>query len=258
MITRAVRTSVFKKQENLVAFIQKSIPSLKDGSILAITSKVVALSEGRVVAVKSEAQKQELIRKESVWQFETDSPWWLTVRDGSMVVNAGIDESNADGKIVLLPKDSFKAADRLRKQLMSLYKVKSFGVVITDSRISPLRAGVTGLAVGYAGFKGIRDYRGKKDIFGRKMSVTMTDVADSLATAATLVMGEGTEQQPLAIIEGAPVEFTERANPQEVQIPLKDDLYAPLFTPTFLKKRGVNLPVSRPSRASTRTPKRKE
>lgn len=97
-----------------------------------------------------------------------------------------------------------------------------------------MRAGVTGIALGYAGFRGVRDYRGKKDLFGRKLKVTMTDVADSLATAATLVMGEGAERQPLAIIEDAPVEFVDgfdrlTARKKEVQIAAKDDMYAPLF-----------------------------
>jgi coenzyme F420-0:L-glutamate ligase/coenzyme F420-1:gamma-L-glutamate ligase len=92
-----------------------------------------------------------------------------------------------------------------------------------------MRTGVTGLALGYAGFKGIRDYRGKSDLFGRKLKVAVTDVADSLATAATLVMGEGAERQPLVVIEDAPVEFVGRVNRKEVQISAKDDMYATLF-----------------------------
>ncbi len=103
------------------------------------------------------------------------------------------------------------------------------GVIITDSRISPMRVGVTGFALGYTGFRGVRDYRGKKDLFGRKLKVTMTDVADSLATAATLVMGEGAERQPLAIIEDAPVEFVEKVDRKEAQISAQDNMYAPLF-----------------------------
>ena len=162
--------------------------------------------------------------------------WWLTVRDGVALVNAGIDESNADGKLVLLPKDSFASAAKLRKQLMKIYRVKKLGVVITDSRVAPLRAGVTGVALGYAGFKGIRDYRGQGDIFGRTLEVTQTNIADCLATAAVLLMGEGNEQCPLAVIENLPagrqarlVEFTERVNRRELQIPMKDDLYKRLF-----------------------------
>ncbi len=247
MKTTAIKTRVFKEGEDIVAFIRAHIPRVEEGSILAITSKIVALGEGRVISPRNKTEKAALIRRESTWQLKTRSPWKLTVRDGSVVVNAGLDDSNADGKIVLLPKDSYRAADKLRKQLKKAYRVKRLGIVITDSRINPLRAGVTGLAVGYAGFEGLRDYRGKPDIFGRTMKVTMTDVADSVATVATLVMGEGAERQPLAIIEAAPVKFVERVNRREVRIPMKDDLYAPLF----------NLPASRPTASRTRKRKGK-
>lgn len=236
MKVRAVRTEVFKEGGDLTAFIRKHSRNLKDGSIVAVTSKIVALAEGRVVKAKGRRQKAKVIREESVWALKTHKEWWWTEKDGQLLVNAGIDESNADGKLILLPSDSFKAAESLRRALKQLYKVK-LGVIITDSRISPMRKGVTGMALGYAGFRGVRDYRGKKDLFGRKLKVTVTDVADSLATAAALVMGEGAERQPLAIIEGAPVEFVERVNPREVQISSKEDMYAPLFK-RFARSKG--------------------
>ena len=104
------------------------------------------------------------------------------------------------------------------------------GVLITDSRTVPLRAGVTGVAVGYAGFRGIKDYRGTPDIFGRKFEFSRTNIADGLAAAAVLVMGEGNEQQPLAIIEKAPVEFCDRVKRAELRINIKEDMYRPLFS----------------------------
>ncbi|OGG77819.1 hypothetical protein A3B35_03390 [Candidatus Kaiserbacteria bacterium RIFCSPLOWO2_01_FULL_54_24] len=229
MNVRPIRTRIFREGDDLVAFIRAHVSKLKEGSILAVTSKIVALSEGRTAQVRNRKEKEALIKKESKWALQTHPEWWWTEKDGTLLVNAGIDDSNADGKLVLLPKDSFKSAARFRRHLMSLYKVKCLGVVVTDSRIAPMRAGVTGTALGYAGFRGVRDYRGKKDIFGRKLKVTMTDVADSLATAATLVMGEGAERQPLCIIEGAPVEFVEKVNRKEVLISAKDDMYALLF-----------------------------
>ena len=229
MKIQPIKTHIFKKEDDLIAFITQHVTSLKNGSVLAVTSKIVALAEGRTAVVKSKKEKEALIKKESEWALQTHPEWWWTEKDGALLVNAGIDDSNANGKLVLLPKDSFKSAVKLRGQLKSLYNVKRVGVVITDSRISPMRAGVTGMAMGYAGFKGVRDYRGKKDIFGRKLKVTMTDVADSLATAAALVMGEGAERQPLCIIEDAPVEFVEKVDRREVLIPRKEDMYWPLF-----------------------------
>ena len=223
-----VRTRVFKESEDLVRFIVEHIPLLKNGSVLAVTSKIVALAEGSVVRATSSRAKEAIIRAESDWQLQAKYGK-LTLKDGLLMWNAGVDESNAKGNIVLLPKDSFKVAEQLRRKLTKLYKVKLMGVVITDSRVMPLRAGVVGIALGYAGFKGLRDYRGKKDIFGRKLKFTQTDIADSLATAAVLVMGEGKEQCPLCVIEDAPVEFSAKVNRKELVVAPKDDMYRPLF-----------------------------
>ena len=224
----AVQTRVYTERENLVAFVKLHIPRLKNSSILVVTSKIVALAEGAVVQATNARAKEAIIRAESEWQLQAKYGK-LTLKDGLLMWNAGIDESNAKGNIILLPKDSFKSAQRLLRKLKQLYKVKLMGVVITDSRIMPLRAGVVGVALGYAGFKGLRDYRGKTDIFGRKLKFTQTDIADSLATAAVLVMGEGKEQRPLCVIEDAPVEFSEKTNRRELIIEPKDDMYHPLF-----------------------------
>ena len=131
---------------------------------------------------------------------------------------------------MLFRSDSFKIARFLRKKLRQKYGVMKLGVLITDSRTIPLRTGVTGVALGYAGFRGIKDYRGTPDIFGRKFKFSRTNVADSLAAAAVLVMGEGNEQQPLAIIEKAPIEFCDKIHHKELHIDIQDDMYRPLFS----------------------------
>ena len=226
MFVHSTRTRVFKEGDDLISFIIENISKLHDGSVLAITSKIVALAEGRVADV---VEKGTLIETESMWRSHILKEWWLTVRDGVVSVNAGIDDSNANGKLVLLPNDSFASAEKIRAELRKHFGVKNLGIVITDSRVAPLRAGVTGVALGYAGFRGVRDYRGKEDIFGREMQVTQTNVADCLATAAVLVMGEGAEQCPLAVIEDAPVEFVDTVDRSEVQMPLEQDMYRKLF-----------------------------
>src|SRR3989344_725156 len=228
MRVNPVKTRIFKDGEKLAAFVEEHIPRLKEGSILVVASKIVALAEGRTVA-KSE-KEEELIKQESEWMKHVFGPWWLTVRDGTVVVNAGIDESNSKGgKRILLPEDSFASAEWLYASLLQNTSIRNFGIIITDSRITPLRRGVVGVALGYAGFKGIRDYRGIPDLFGRSMEVTQTDIADSLATAATLVMGEGSESQPLAIIEDAPVEWTQEVDRNELKIPRDQDMFRHLF-----------------------------
>ncbi|MDO8520854.1 MAG: coenzyme F420-0:L-glutamate ligase [bacterium] len=228
MIVKPIKTRVFKEGEDLVGFITDYIPRLRKESIVVVTSKIISLSERRTALVKNAKTKERLIRRESEFAIPTKYVW-LTVTDGMVMASAGIDESNANGKLILLPKDSFRTARFLRKKLQQKYGVTRLGVLVTDSRTIPLRAGVTGVALGYAGFRGVKDYRGTPDIFGRKFKFSRTDVADGLAAAAVLVMGEGDEQQPLALIEKAPVEFCDASNRRELRISIQDDMYRPLF-----------------------------
>lgn len=225
MNVQAVKTRIFKEGEALEMFIVEHIPSIADGAVLAVTSKIIALSEGRTGKIED---REKIIEEESDFVLRTKYTW-LTIKDGTIMASAGVDESNADGKLVLLPKDSFAAAESIRSSLIRRFGLTNLGVIVTDSRLLPLRAGIIGVALGYAGFKGVRDYRGTPDIFGRELKLSRTDVADGLATAAVLEMGEGAEQQPLCIIENAPVEFVETVDRDELHIDIEDDVYKPLF-----------------------------
>jgi len=229
MIIRPIKTHVFQEGDDLFAFITDYFKKLSEKSVVVVTSKIVALSEKRTAAAENIKMKEKLIRAESEFAIPTKYVW-LTVKDGMVMASAGIDESNANGKLILLPKDSFKTARLLRNKLRKHYGIRHLGILITDSRTMPLRAGVTGVAVGYAGFHGIKDYRGAPDIFGRKFKFSRTDVADGLAAAAVLVMGEGDERQPLAIIAKAPVEFCDRVSRAELYIDIREDMYRPLFS----------------------------
>ncbi len=228
MLVQAIRTRLFLESEDLVAFITEHLPSVENGSVVVVTSKIIALAEGRTVVPESEDAKDRLIQSESDKAVKTKYVW-LTVKDGMIMASAGIDESNANGKMILLPADSFAAADSIRVALKKHYGVTDLGVIVTDSHTQPLRAGVTGVALGYAGFKGIKDYRGTKDIFGRTFHFSQVNVADSLAAAAVLAMGEGDEKKPLAVITDAPVAFADAVDRREVRIPLEDDMYLPFF-----------------------------
>ncbi|MBI3334969.1 MAG: coenzyme F420-0:L-glutamate ligase [Candidatus Portnoybacteria bacterium] len=228
MIIKAIKTRIFQEGENLFNFITNYFKKIPERSVVVVTSKIVALAEKRTAVGENAKTKEKLIRKESEFAIPTKYVW-LTIKDGIVMASAGIDESNANGKLILLPKDSFKTAHDLRNKLRDKYGVKHFGVLITDSRTMPLRTGVTGVALGYAGFRGIKDYRGTPDIFGRTFTFTRTNVADSLATAAVFVMGEGNEQQPLAIIEKAPIEFCDKIHRRELHIDIQEDMYRPLF-----------------------------
>ena len=228
MIIQPIKTRIFKENENLFDFLRENIKKIPEKSVLVVTSKIVALSKGRTRIVKSHLEKEKIIKQESQWALKTKYVW-LTIKDGVVMASAGIDESNAKGKLILLPKNSYVSAKKILVFCKKHYRVKNLGVLITDSRLFPLRTGIVGLAVGYAGFKGIKDYRGKPDIFGRKLKMSQVDIADSLATAAVLTMGESNERQPLALIQNAPIEFTDKIKPLELIIDPKDDIYAPLF-----------------------------
>ena len=234
-----VKTALFKPQEDLAAFIVAHIPSVAEQTVLAVASKLFCLWKGKILPYESQTQKDELIKQESEFALQTPL-CWLTVKDGMVMTNAGIDESNADGKLLLFPPDMYKLCAGLRVKLCKAWGVKNLGVVVTDSMILPLRAGVIAGAVAYAGFKGVRDERGQADLFGHPLKVTLVNVADSLATSAAICMGEGNEQRPLALIENAPVEFVDEVPPNEIKYPVEDDLYAPLFKAVGYYKKGEN------------------
>ena len=228
MLVRSIKTRIFRENEDLFSFVLKHIKKLPEKSILVVTSKIVALSEKRAVEYKNEKQRIKLIKQESKFALKLKHTW-LTLKDNMIMANSGIDQSNANGKMILLPKNSFQSAEFLRKKLMQKFHLKNFGVLVTDSEFMPLRVGALGVALGYAGFSGIRNYIGKKDIFGRIFKFSRTNIADSLATSAVLCMGEGKEQQPLAVITNAPVIFTKKVKRNELVINPKKDIYAPLF-----------------------------
>ncbi len=233
----AIHTQLFHEREDLPAFIVHHIPCVQEGTILAVASKLLALWKGEIIPFQNAAQKEAFIKRESEWALQTQLAW-LTVKDGMVMTNAGIDESNANGNLLLLPPNIYECTTLLRRELQTKWRVKNLGLVITDSMILPLRAGVIAGAVAYAGFNGVRDERGAKDLFGRELKVTLVNVADSLATAAALEMGEGAERCPLCVVEKARVNFVDTVPPNEIKYPMKDDLYAPLFKAVGYTEKG--------------------
>ena len=223
-----IHTSIFEERQDLPAFVVRHIPSVSEKTVLTISSKLVCLWKGLSVPYESREQKENLIRQESEAALQTPLAW-LTIKSGMIMTNAGIDESNAQGKLLLLPQDCYACAEELRNALKKSWGVKDLGIIITDSMILPLRAGIIGAAVAYSGFCGVKDLRGRPDIFGKKLSVTLVNMADSLAAACALTMGEADERCPLCLVQNAPVEFVDRTNPSEIKYPPQDDLYTPLL-----------------------------
>jgi len=237
MIITPIKTHIItQKDTDIFVILDKYLPILREKSVVAVTSKIISFTQGRVVSGTDE--KQKLIEKEAQYFLPLENSKYdvrFTINKGILTANAGIDESNANNKYVLWPKDLQKTANGIREYLAKKSNLKKIGVVITDSKATPLRWGVTGMALSHSGFNALKDYIGTKDLFKREFKFEKLNIADSLAAAAVLAMGEGAEQTPIAVIEKASlVEFQERNPTQEeldnLRIKLEDDLYAPLIT----------------------------
>jgi coenzyme F420-0:L-glutamate ligase len=204
---------------DIVELLDKKIGAeLRDGDVLVISSKFVAVSEGRIVrlgGVKAGTKAKELARKyrmnpklcELVVR-ESDEilggipGFLLTSKDGLLTPNAGIDKSNVKhGTVVLYPRKPEESAWRIREGLKFSRGV-SVGVVICDSRLSPTRRGTTGVAVAASGIEAVLDMRGREDLFGNVLKVTAQGVADDLSSAAEILMGESDEGTPIVIVRG--------------------------------------------------------
>lgn len=208
---------------------------VREGDVVAISSKVVAIGEGRTLPIHS-IKKEELITQEADWYLRAPKTSKyrriFTIAGGVMVGSAGIDESNGAGFYILYPKDPMKSARDLRTWLMRTYAVKNVGVLITDSTSIPLRRGALGFALGWSGFEPLRDYRGTPDLFDRTFRFEVANVADSLAAAANIVMGEGSEQTPLAVIRDVPnLVFTtvSKKKGDTLRVDPEEDVFAPVF-----------------------------
>lgn len=247
MIVKAVKTRKFLPPKDNFEDLLSAIKNLKENSIVAIASKVVSIGEGRCV-LSEKQEKDELIIKEADLYLERKyvpaQSVIFTIKNNVMVASAGVDESNAAGYFVLWPKDPEESAKRIWQYLKNKFNLKNLGVIITDSRVTPLRRGVVGVAVAYFGFKPLKDYRGKEDLFGRKFEMETSDIPDSLATAAVLEMGEGAESQPFAIITDVSyIEFMQKRyapkNPElAFKMPEKEDVFYPFLTSVKWKKGG--------------------
>lgn len=207
---------------------------VRDGDILFITSKIMAIHQGRTRKM-DEIEKIDLIREEAermlsyvndLGNFKVN----LTVANGMLIPAAGIDESNANGYFVLWPKNIDDFCQEIRKRLMKKFGIKNLGVVATDSHTMPLRWGVTGISIGIAGVEPLQNIIGKGDLFGRPMNVTKVDLIDPLASIAVKAMGEGAKCAPIVIIRGdTEVTFNETASMKNFKISPELDLYRPLI-----------------------------
>ena len=208
---------------DLAALIADAAPDLRDGDILVVTSKIVSKAEGRVVATS----REQAIEAETARVVARRGATTIAqTRHGLVLAAAGVDESNtAPGTVVLLPEDPDESARRLRKALHARTG-RSIGVVITDTMGRPWRAGQTDNAIGAAGVRPVRDYRGEADTFGNILEVTVAAVADEIAAAADLVKGKS-RGVPVAVVRGLDGLVTEQDGPgaRELIRPAEEDMF---------------------------------
>jgi len=222
--------------------------SLHSGDILCIAQKIVSKSEGRLVLLESvspspeaielgratdkDPRMVELVLSESS-EVVRKKPGVLITRHrlGLVGANAGIDQSNVahdDGeKALLLPVDPDASAALLCREIRERCGIE-IGVIITDSANRPWRLGTVGIAIGSAGFNVLDDQRGGHDMFGRELKVTLINRADTIATAALLVMGETIEKIPAAIVRGVPRQLpgpNQAQHSKALVRPLEEDLF---------------------------------
>ncbi len=217
---------------------------LEDDDIVVVAQKIVSKAEGRTVRladvepsesacdlaleVDKDARMVELILRESAAVIRT-APGVVIVRHklGLVCANAGIDRSNVDHGdaelALLLPEDPDKSARELRAKLEAASS-RSLGVVICDSVNRPWRLGTVSIAIGSSGIKVLDDQRGQEDIFGRTLTTTMSNIADSIATAASLVMGETTERVPCVVVRGVATRDNTQKSADCIR-PVEEDLF---------------------------------
>ena len=223
---------------------------LRDGDVVAIASKLVSRAEGRFVALGSVVPSP---RAEALAARAGKDPRVaeLVLREGSEVsrvargaiivrhrlgfisANAGIDLSNAgmpgapadEGPwALLLPLDPDASAERLRGALAGASSA-AVGVVVTDSFGRPFRIGTVGAAIGVAGLPALWDQRGGVDLFGRMLEMTVTALADQVAAAADLVLGQADEARGAVVVRGLSFPVGSHSA-RELVRPTAEDLYA--------------------------------
>jgi coenzyme F420-0:L-glutamate ligase/coenzyme F420-1:gamma-L-glutamate ligase len=232
-----------KVGEIIVAAAEKQGTPIRERDIIIVTHKIVSKAEGQTINLDkvspSEQAKQIAARTGKEPAFveavlgETREIVRLGVnsiitenKNGVVCANAGIDKSNVEGErnVVLLPRNPDESAQKIRNDIRRLTS-HDVAVIVSDTNGRPLRMGEINVAIGVAGIKPTRDRRGEKDLFGYVLHVKQTAVADELASAAELVIGQANEGIPVAIVRGYAYRTAENASARDLVRPKETDLF---------------------------------
>jgi coenzyme F420-0:L-glutamate ligase/coenzyme F420-1:gamma-L-glutamate ligase len=238
---------LIKRGDDLAELIcsaaEKQNTPIQEKDVLVITHVAVSKAEGNVVNLDevspSERAKEIALRTDKdpalVEVILRETKEIVRMRPNSLITetksgivcaNAGVDRSNIEGErnIVLLPKDPNASAQKISQEMRKLTGC-DVAVIVSDTHGRPFRMGEINVAIGVAGIKPIRDRRGEKDLFGYVLRIKQTAVADELASAAELVIGQADEGIPAAIIRGYKYQATENASATELTRPKEKDLF---------------------------------
>ena len=225
------------------AALERAAIVLQDDDALVITSKIVSKAEGRLVALAEVEPRDEalqlaeetgkdpriveLVLRESVYvSRKARNLLVVEHRLGFISANAGIDQSNIGGDdayALLMPYDPDGTARRIHDALRTTTG-KHVAVIISDSHGRPFRMGNVGVAIGVAGMPGLLDLRGERDLYGRELRNTQQGYADLVASAASLVSGEGSEGYPLVHVRGLRFPRRDGSSRELIRLP-EQDLY---------------------------------
>jgi len=230
--------------EIIVSRARKLGVEIRNRDLVVIGQKAVSKAEGRIIDIgdinpSARAAKiakktgkspgfVEIVLRESSRVLRADKDAFIvTTKRGATCLNAGVDKSNVkgDSTYALLPQDPDASARKLRKRIRQLTG-KRVGVVICDTRSRPFRKGQVEESIGVAGLNPLIDYRGQKDLFGYTLRFKNVALADELASAAELVMGQGRERTPVAIIRGLTrIRFQDSASSRSLAVNAEEDLF---------------------------------
>lgn len=233
--------------ERLFESLSRARLRIKNGDILAVASKVVSVAEKNILPL-GKIEPTGLARKlgrrfglppdfvqviidEADYVYGGVPGVLLTTKNGDATANSGVDRKNAPPQTVIpWPLNPNQSAEKIRRAICQKLR-KKVGIVIVDSRVTPLRLGTVGLAIACSGFQPVRDERGVNDLYGRKVSITFHALADGIAAAAQLLMGETRETIPFVLIRDAPVQLSDSDRLMPMTLPIEDCLYMSQIRP---------------------------
>ncbi|MCW4034725.1 MAG: coenzyme F420-0:L-glutamate ligase [Candidatus Bathyarchaeota archaeon] len=239
--------SIIKEGNDIAQLIcqatEKQGTPIENNDVIVVTHVIVARAEGNVVDVDTvtpseyakkianKTQKDpklvEVILRESQKVVRTSKGKLITqTKHGIVCANSGIDQSNVAGTsiVALLPEDSNQSAKKIREGIRKNCG-KDVAVIVSDTHGRPFRRGEINIALGTCGFEPLRDRRGEKDLFGYTIRLKRTAIADELASAAELVIGQTNEGIPAAIIRGYNYPKSETVDATKMLRSAKEDLF---------------------------------